>query len=64
MNKEDIKALSIEELASKIAEEKASVEKLKFAHAISAIENPMQIRTSRKLIARLTTELLVKTKQA
>lgn len=64
MKKEDIKALNIEELASRIAEEKASIGKLKFAHAISAIENPMQIRVSRKLIARLTTELSVKTKQA
>lgn len=64
MKKEDIKALSIEELTSKIAEEKASIDKLKFAHAISSIENPMQIRSSRKLIARLTTELSVKTKEA
>lgn len=64
MNNQDIKALSIEELTSKIAEEKASLDKLKFAHAISSIENPMQIRTSRKLIAKLSTELSVKTKQS
>ena len=64
MKKEDIKALSIEELKTKIAEEKAAMDKLKFAHAISSIENPMQIRTARKLVAQLSTELSLKTKEA
>lgn len=64
MKKEDIKTLSVEELRSKITEEKAAIAKLKFSHAISSIENPMQIRTARKLIARLSTELSIKTKEA
>jgi len=33
------------------------LQKLKFAHAVSPIENPMKIRESKKLIARLNTAL-------
>ena len=56
----DIKALSIDELQEAISKEKSSIGKLKFAHAISPIENPMQIRIQRRLIASLKTELTAK----
>jgi len=36
---------------------------MKFAHQVSAIENPMKIRENRKLIARLKTELTAKERQ-
>lgn len=49
--------MTIEELHEKIGSEKEALRKLKFAHRISAIENPMRIRETRKLIARLSTEL-------
>ena len=64
MKQEEIKSLTVDELRGKIAEEKSNLQRLRFAHKISDIENPMQIRTSRKLIARLSTELTVKTKNA
>jgi large subunit ribosomal protein L29 len=64
MKKEEIKALSAEQLKDQIAAEEARLLKLKFAHAVSPIENPMRIREARKLIARLHTELTVKTRQA
>lgn len=64
MKKEEIKALSAEQLREQITAEKDRLLKLKFAHAISPIENPMRIRENRKLIARLNTELTVKTRQA
>lgn len=64
MKKEEIKALSAEQLREQIAAEKDRLLKLKFAHAISPIENPMRIRENRKLIARLNTELTIKTRQA
>ena len=60
MKQADIKALSIDELKEAIAKEETGIGKLKFAHAISPIENPMQIRTQRRLIARLKTELTAK----
>jgi large subunit ribosomal protein L29 len=62
MENKDILALSVQELKSKIKEEKASYNKLQMNHAISPIENPMKIRESRKLIARLSTELTKKEK--
>ncbi len=60
MKNSEIKALSIEELNEKLKTEQDNLGKLNFAHAISPIENPMKIRQSRKLIARLQTELRAK----
>ncbi len=57
MKNPEIKALNIEDLNERIATEQENYKKLKFAHAISPIENPMKIRDTRKLIARLKTEL-------
>ncbi len=57
MKNSEIRTLSIDELREKIGSEKEALRKLKFAHRISAIENPMRIRETRKLIARLSTEL-------
>jgi large subunit ribosomal protein L29 len=60
MKKEDIKSLSIEDLQDKLSQEQEAFVKLKFAHAISPIENPMKIRASRRAIARIQTELRAK----
>jgi large subunit ribosomal protein L29 len=60
MKNSEIRALSLEELKQKLASEQEAYNKLKFAHAISPIENPMKIRETRKLIARLQTELKAK----
>jgi len=57
MKNSEIKGLSQEELIARIAEEKENLVKLKFAHAISAIENPSRISKVRKDIARLKTEV-------
>jgi len=59
MKNSEILELSKEELVARIAEERAALNKLKFAHAVSAIENPLRIKASRKLIARLNTALSV-----
>jgi large subunit ribosomal protein L29 len=57
MKNSEILELSTEEIVARIAEEKANLTKLKFAHAVSAIENPLRINKVRKDIARLNTEL-------
>lgn len=62
MKNSEIKALTLEELKDKIASEQESLRKLKFAHAVSPVENPMQIRHTRRLIARLKTQLTVSSK--
>ncbi|MBL6446505.1 50S ribosomal protein L29 [Fulvivirga sp. 29W222] len=60
MKNSEIKALGIEELKQKLAGEQEAYRKMRFAHEISPIENPMKIRETRKLIARLKTEIRAK----
>jgi large subunit ribosomal protein L29 len=60
MNNSEIKALTAAELKDKISAETEALRKLRFAHKVSAIENPMRINSTRKLIARLNTELRAK----
>ncbi|QRR02304.1 50S ribosomal protein L29 [Dyadobacter sandarakinus] len=63
MTNKEIKDLSQDQLKEQIAQERERLLRLKFAHAISPIENPLRIRASRKEIARLLTELSVKENQ-
>ena len=56
MNEEDLKG--------RIQEDELRLKKLQFAHAVSPIENPMNIRELKKDIARLRTELKNKQSQA
>lgn len=57
MKNSEIVELSKEDLAAQLKEEKAALNKLKFAHAVSAVENPNVIKAARKNIARLSTEI-------
>ena len=57
MKNSEIVELTTEELVARISEEKNNLTKLKFAHAVSAIENPSRITKVRKDVARLNTEL-------
>lgn len=60
MKNSEIKGLNESELKEKITAEKENLLKLKFAHSISPIENPMRIKASKKLVARLNTEFRAK----
>ena len=60
MKHSEITALSINDLKEKILSEKEALRKLKFAHQVSSIENPMKMKATRKLIAQLNTELRAK----
>lgn len=53
MKNSEITSLSVEEIKEKIASEREALTKLKFAHAITPIENPMKIKETRRMIARL-----------
>jgi large subunit ribosomal protein L29 len=57
MKNSEIRALTLEELTQKIVSEQEAMQKLKFAHAISPIENPMKLKVTRQMIARLKTAL-------
>lgn len=57
MKNSELKTLSVEELTARLAAEKESLQKLKFAHAVTPVENPMRIRHNRRVVARIQTEL-------
>ena len=60
MKNSEIRALSDAELKQKLASEKEALHKLKFAHEVTPIENPMKIKQTKKLVARLQTALRAK----
>ena len=53
----EIRGLTLQELKTTIDEEQMKQKKVKLNHAVSPIENPMLIRTNRRILARLKTEL-------
>ena len=57
MKQTEINKLSKEDLRNKLAEFQKQIEELKVTHSISPLENPLQIRSSRRVVARLKTAL-------
>lgn len=64
MKSTEIKDLSINDLQEKITEMELMQQKVVITHSISPLENPLQIRWSRRDIARLKTELRKRELQA
>jgi large subunit ribosomal protein L29 len=57
MKSTEIKELTTKEILAKIEESKVALVKLRMNHAVSPLENPNQIKDTRKNVARLKTEL-------
>ena len=57
MKQEVIRELSTAELTERLDEERKQLNKLKQNHAVSPLENPNKIKTYRRTIARMVTEL-------
>lgn len=57
MKQSEITKLSVAELQEKLGDTKKSYADLKLAHAISPLENPIQLRNVRRNVAKLATEL-------
>ncbi|MFP4847215.1 50S ribosomal protein L29 [Winogradskyella sp. PE311] len=57
MKQSEIKQLSTADLQEKLSETKKSYTDLKMAHAISPLDNPIQLRVARRAVARVATEL-------
>lgn len=55
-----VKEMSLADLKARIQEDELRLKKLEFAHAITPLENPMSIRSLRRDISRLKTELTKK----
>lgn len=64
MKQQEITKLSNEDVKSRIASFTEQLAKMKLAHSVSPLENPIQIRDVRKTIARLQTELTKREAQA
>jgi large subunit ribosomal protein L29 len=56
MKQDIVKDLTNDEVRDRIVEERSNYAKLKMSHAVSPVENPLKIRATRRLIARLETE--------
>ena len=54
---EGLSEMNLESLKGRISEDQLRLKKLHFAHAMTPLENPLMIRSLRKDIARLQTEL-------
>ena len=57
MKQSEITQLSVAELQEKLGDTKKSYADLKLAHAVSPLENPIQLRNVRRNVAKLATEL-------
>ncbi len=57
MKQSEIKETATADLREKLADTKKAYSDLKMAHTISPLENPIQLRSQRKTIARIETEL-------
>ena len=55
--KKSNQTLNEQDLQARIKEDELRLKKLEFAHAISPLENPMSIRSLRRELSRLKTEL-------
>jgi len=56
-NNPEIKSLSDQEIKERIASEKMSLMRMRFAHAVNQLDRPSTMKNVRKNIARLFTEL-------
>tara|TARA_B100001093_G_C26855299_1_gene1027130 strand:- start:284 stop:478 length:195 start_codon:yes stop_codon:yes gene_type:complete len=63
MKQKEVKELSIDELNEKLLSFKNELSEMKMTHAISPIENPLQIKNIRRTIARINTEITKRTIQ-
>ena len=57
MKQKEVIELSVDELNEKLNTFKNELAEMKMSHAVSPIENPLQIRNKRRVIARIYTEL-------
>lgn len=55
MKQSEIKLMEAEALQTKIGEVEKQLMELKLTHAVSPLENPLQIRATRRTLARLKT---------
>jgi large subunit ribosomal protein L29 len=60
MKAPEIEKLSLEDLKDKLADYQKQLLDLKMNHAVTPLENPLQIKTVRRTISRLLTAITAK----
>ena len=60
MKSSETKLLSVEDLKDKLVESMKQLSDLKLNHAVSPLENPMQIKNVRRTVARILTAIAAK----
>jgi len=63
MKKKEISELSVDDLQSQLVSYKKQYADLKMSHHVTPLDNPLQIRSVRKTVARLATELTIRDNQ-
>ena len=63
MKTSEIENLSLEDLQDKLADLQKQLLDLKMSHAVSPLENPLQIKMARRTISRLFTALTKRQKE-
>lgn len=64
MKQSEINNLSLADLQDKLAEFQNQLTELNMAHTITPLENPLQIRSARKTVARLHTAITQRQQEA
>lgn len=57
MKQSEVKGMSVAELQEELGKARQAHSELRMAHAVSPLENPLQLRTVKRSIARIATEL-------
>ena len=57
MKQSEVKELSVEVLQEELGKAKKAYSDLKMAHTISPLENPIQLRSLRRSVARIAAEI-------
>jgi large subunit ribosomal protein L29 len=64
MKQEEIVKMSVKDVQDALSNSAEQLAKMKLAHKVAPMENPIQIRNMRKTVARLKTELTKREAQA
>jgi len=57
MKTREIKELTTKEIQERLEADKELLNRMKLNHSISPLDNPMQIKVARRIVAKLSTEL-------
>ena len=64
MKQSEINNLSLADLQDKLTESQKQLSELNMAHTITPLENPLQIRSARRTVARLQTAITQRQQEA